>query len=585
MHSVRPIAVATLGALAAVAVLCPRPAAGQPVEPRLDTLFLKQATDHPSSLAFLTQAEQRQLGDPFFNLVLRDRADARDLDTIDGLLQPDGSRRLTFVVHEGILDPARPGSRRAVLAYRGFHRGEVLDGNVMLSVGFSDGDFPARQRFIEAWGWDAFRGRSNYYRLDGDGLPAGLELWKFRGSSDGADLLSPGDREGTCLQCHVNGAPVMKELSFPWNNWHSDRFPIPYLRSGGAGAWPVASHPRLQGGRLGPAEALEVQFIAPAIDQFNTRRLNASLARREADGNIDVDADGFARVVEGRRLLRPLFETTEINLGSARQPSNLFPFPEAGPEPAEEVVIPATFLLNAHLLGGNGPVRLAGLGLAEARGFTDAEVPGAGGGPAVRPFVLSPAEYAGLVAETGQRLGQRPGDAGFAWFTPEPSHIDNSMVDRLLRRGVITPELVAAVAAVDLETPVFSAVRAALLDFVPESFRFRVPPPGQPPAPGRHPDDLTTQLVANLRAAEPAEGTPAAELLRRLESDDPVALLAQDVAAYRDRLGARLADPATRGAELRRLYDLLDERRRAMLAHEVFGHLDETGGELLFPSR
>lgn len=585
MHSVRPIAVATFGALAAVAVLCPRPAAGQPVEPRLDTLFLKQATDHPSSLAFLTQAEQRQLGDPFFNLVLRDRADAQDLDAIEELLQPDASRRLAFAVHESILDPARPGSRRAVLAYRGFHRGEVLDGNVMLSVAFSDEDFPARQPFIEAWGWDAFRGRYNYYRLDGAGLPPGLLLWKFRGSSDGADLLSPRDRAGTCLQCHVNGAPVMKELAFPWNNWHSDRFPIPQLRSGTSGAWPVAAHPRLLGNRLGPAEALETQFIAPAIDQFNTRRINASLARRESDGNIEVDADGFARVVEGRRLLRPLFETTEVNLGSARQPSNLFPFPEAGQEPAEAIVLPATFLLNAHLLGGNGPVRLHGLGLAEARGFTDAEVAAGDGGPAVRPFVLVPAEYARLVADSGQRVAQRPGDAGFAWFTPEASHIDNSMVDRLLRRGVITPELVAAVAAIDLETPVFSEARAGLLDFVPESFRFRVPAPGQPPAPGRHPDDLTRQLIASLRAAEPEAGTPAAELLRRLESDDPVALLAQDVAAYRERLAARLADPATRADELRRLYDLLDERRRAMLAHEVFGHLDETGGELLFPSR
>lgn len=597
MHPTRrslPKAVAVVAALTALAVwslgpLGAAPAAAQNVEPRLETLFLKQDTDHPSSLAFLTQAEARQLGDPFFELVLRDRADARDLDTIDALLQPDASRRLTFVVHERLLDPerdpARPRTRRAVLAYRGFHRGEVLDGNVMLSVLFTDTDFPSRQPFIEAWGWDAFRGRYNYYRLDGDGLPQGLELWKFRGSSDGADLLSARDREGTCMECHVNGAPVMKELPFPWNNWHSATFPIPHLRSGTPGAWPVASHPRFQGSRLGPAEALETQFIAPAIDQFNNRRINASLARRESDGNVEVDGDGFARVVEGRRMLRPLFETTEVNLGSARQASNLFPFPEAGPGPAEDVVIPATFLLNAHLLGGNGPVRLAGLGLPEAQGFTAVEVASPDGGSPVRPFAVAPEEYARLVADSGQMLGLRPGDAGFAWFTPEASHIDNSMVDRLLRRGIVTPELVAAVAAIDLEAPIFSEERSALLDFVPESFRFQILGPGEAPDPDRHPDDLTRQLVESLRAAEPEEGTAAAELLRRLEDDDPVALLRQDVAAYRDRLAGRLADPETRADELRRLHDLLDERRRTMLDHEVFGALDETGGELLFPSR
>jgi hypothetical protein len=594
-RALRALAVATPVAAVVAILVAAGTASSQPpetVEPRLETLFLAQATDHPSTLAFLSTAEQLQLGDPFFNVVLRANAGARDLDAIEALLQPDAGRRHTFVVDERILDPRLGQSRRAVLAYSGVHptTGEILDGNVMLSVSFDSEDFPARPPFIEAWGWDNFRGRYNYYRLDGDGLPEGLQLWKFRGSSVGADLLSPGDREGTCMECHVNGAPVMKELPFPWNNWHSDTFPVAYLTPGGAGAWPVASHPRLAG-RLRGAERLETQFLAPAIDQFNNRRINAALERRDADGDVALDADGFSTVVEARRLLKHLFTTTEINLGSARQASSLFPFPEPGPGPAQTVVIPTTFFLNSHLIGGNGPVRLGGLGLAEAREFDQPASPGG-----ARPFALPPPEYAELVAAAGQRLGDRPGDTGFAWFGPEPSHLDNSMVDRMLRRGLLTREFVAAVVAIDLETPVFSAERARLLAAVPESYRFQPVAPGaarlcpgpdggEPSAAACHPDDLTLKTIASLRALEPEAGSPEAELLRRLESPDPVELLRQDVLAYRERLAAGLTGPETRPAALRSLFDLAHQRRLMLLQDELFRLLDETGGLLLFPAR
>ena len=41
---------------------------------------------------------------------------------------------------------------------------------------------------------------------------------------------------------------------------------------------------------------------------------------------------------------------------------------------------------------------------------------------------MSPPEYRGLVMTSGVQLGRRkPGDADFAWFVPEPSHVDNDL--------------------------------------------------------------------------------------------------------------------------------------------------------------
>ena len=107
-----------------------------------------------------------------------------------------------------------------MLAFDDTNASETLKGDVMLSVSFGPSGFQEENE-IEAWGWDNHRGRYNYYKLDSAGSSTGSMTWKFRGSSDEADLQSPAERSGTCMRCHVVGAPVMKELFFPWNNWHA----------------------------------------------------------------------------------------------------------------------------------------------------------------------------------------------------------------------------------------------------------------------------------------------------------------------------------------------------------------------------
>lgn len=519
-------------------------------------VLLKQERDQAPA-EHLLSSELASLGDPFFALVLRDHAGETNAEKVFDLIQPDKARRQVFVVDENIADSRPRGARRVVMSFTGTVRGQPLNSNVMISTFLVPTRFPAGPE-LEVWGWDNQRGRYNYYKLDDSGTPDRRLAWKFRGSSVDADMLSATDRADTCLACHISGAPIMKELLLPWNNWHSSSFSATNLTTGLPGSWPVATalRPMLRG-----AEDLE-RTIIPAIRQFNTRRLNASLARRDSDGAIDIDAQGRARLHEARRLLRHLFETTELNLISARANSGLHPFAPSQPGPAANITIPAAFFLNSNLIAGSAPLQLQGLGIAEATTFgTLAD--------------LTPAEYRTLIESSAVQLGGRDGDANFGWFTPEASLVDNDVVDRLLRRNVISREFVAAALAVDLEQPILSAARNRLLAFIPDTFRFT---PNTPP---RHPDELTLAVIDALNAQSPGAGTPEATFLTMLRDPDPVARLRERVTGYRDDQRQRLTTPATRAAELTRLHDRLLQRRAAIVDHEVLGVINETVDRLL----
>ena len=523
----------------------------------------------------MTPTEIAALGDPFFKLLLKDKADRVTLADVQAAIQPNAANRHLFVVSERIVQAAKTGFRRAMLAFDGANAGEMLKGNVMLSVSFGPNGFP-RDTEIEAWGWDDKRGRYNYYKLDSAGSPGAGMVWKFRGSSEKADLLTPSERAGTCLRCHVTGAPIMKELFFPWNNWHAGvggSFVADYLDSDSPrpDKWPAASTRPFQ--RLSTADKLEADFLIPSFKRFNRSRLNAAL-RQDASGSPSISANGTMKVLEGSRLLRPLFQTTEINLISSRNTSGLHPFGSATDFiPELDIQIPGSFFLNVQLIAGGGTGGLGGLKLTDANRFPT--------------FKLSQQENKDLVEKFKLLLNGVRGDTHFAWFVPEPGFVENDLIDQVLQLGVVTPHFVAAVLAVDLERPVFSSARAELLKFVPDEFEFIPVPRGIDPLTiQRDPakDLLTREVISRINQANPDPGTNADEFRKLLASTDAVAELDKRVKAYVARIEAALA-PASNGrkAELERLYGLLVERRRLMEAHPVLQNLDETDGRLLFP--
>src|SRR5262245_9469659 len=507
----------------------------------------------------LSAAERSQLGDPLFTLALRSHPNEGDVQKIVDLVKGTSAQVHFFVVDELIADPAPAGSRRVVLAFRGVNQTLKLDPNVMVSVILTPtGIMP---NFIEAWGWDDRRGRFNFYRFEqasNEQVPG----WKFRGSSTGADLQTT-QRKGTCLACHVNGEPLMKELTLPWNNWHSTSFAATYLRPSGATPWPVVADLALLT-RLENARVLQTDFIQLAIARFNRSRADA-LLKRNAQGAPTV-VNGMQEVIDGRRLLRPLFETTQYNFSSSGTLSGLHPFPAASGGPVGPVAVPAAFFLNANLLAGGGATQYQGLDIAEALIFNALAQ-------------ISADEYRTLVNNEGTTIGGRSGDANFAWFVPAASHVDNHMIDLLVQRGVITKEFAGAALAVDLEMPVFSTKTLGLLRFIPTTFRFN--PLAAGGAPAAHPDRLTQAVIAALQAASPAAGTPEADFLTLLQSPNPLSTLRQRVLSYRQRVQMRLDNATTRAAELQRLFPIAVDRRRAALKHPVLGALTES--DALFP--
>ena len=506
--------------------------------------FFKQETNI-SPLKSLTETELAELDDPFFNLVLKEHPTVTNLAEIETLIQPDESQRETFVVDEQIVDETPGQSRRAVLSFKGNNQGQSLTRNVMLSVEFNSQDFVDQQEVIEAWGWDSQRGRYNYYRLDTN--QTDTLIWKFRGSSENADTLTPSQRKNTCMACHINGAPVMKELFLPWTNWHSFSSEATYLEAGNSKSWPVAQNQRIQNGLTG-AEQLE-GLILSGVRRFNSSRID----------QLTPKIGETVRVTEGKRLLKPLFETTEFNIISSRQSSRLHPFSNATLPSISPIEIPNSFFLNAELIAGGGGAGYKGLGITESRQFS-------------QEVKVEPAEYEQLLQEFGVQLaGQKPGDAHFAWLVPEASHVDNDWVDQLMKKDIVSPDFVAAVMAIDLETPILSSARQRLLQFIPE--QFTVEPV----------NTLTELTIANLEQTNPSVHSPAGQFLERLKQGNATEDLRTKVQQYLEREKTQLENPETRFDELQRLYRIAIQHRQSILRNQVLKTLDETQGTLLFP--
>jgi hypothetical protein len=342
----------------------------------------------------------------------------------------------------------------------------------------------------------------------------------------------------------------MKELVLPWNNWQSGQSPNAYMtRVPPATAWPVTSDPHFS--NLTDAYALE-SAIETAIKTHAVRKFD-KLVRSDGQGDFNVQS--------AKTVLRPLFETTEVNLTSARQLSQLHPIsPDAQTGPSQPIQPPDSFFLMSEMLKN--------LGAPDAAGFGSVAI-------------VQPNEYRDLVRNAGLKITRNngassPGDANFAWLTPEPGFAMTNWINMLLQRDILSPQFVAAALAVDLETPIFSEPRKMLLDFIPDSFTVK---PGEP-----HPNGLTRDVVQRLQAANAPTGSPARDFLDLLTQSNPLDAVNARVKAYRTGIGQRLMDTGTRNAELKRLFDLLIQRRQAFLTHPLFKCLKEFDALIPLPA-
>ena len=505
--------------------------------------------------------EVQALNDPFGQRVFREHASETSLEKIIQLLKGDQqTTHSIFVVHEWIRqsDPDRAvGSRRCVLSFDS----TSLANSVMMSFGFRADLFPATLNssngVVEIWGWDKTANQFHYYELAKD--ENGQDQWVLSGSSPKPDDPFPFNTQNKCMECHLNGVPLMKELNLPWNNWEATTSKNSYLDKNSPDAWASLKNQPLY--RPGDAENLEGR-VSGAIRRYVRKTITAntqSVAGGKKTSNL-------------HRLLRHLFVTTEFNLTSSDTGSGLTPFDSGQLVANAKVNVPSSFFLNEDIIAGQ-------LGLTKAATFArDASF----------PMEI----YKTLVEDRGLQMKAQRGDpagsfqfhqgfdCGFPWFVPEASLIDNYTVERLLRAGIVTPEFVAAVQLVDLRNPVLSHKRHEIFatsGLIPRN----VIVPSTPPADHRqHP--LTKAVIERLDQIGPLVGTPLGDFRKFLKLDDPVAELDQAVTGYLNEVSVDFALDGPAGnqrhdqAAIGKWFNVMLERRRAILHHPTFNVLDET---------
>jgi hypothetical protein len=489
----------------------------------------------------MTSADRAKLQDPLFKLVISQRPEVIKLADILTMIQPDPAKRRLFVVDEQIKSPRSPASRRSVVDFTGSNLtvGIGLDGKVMLSIFFDSSRMPDITE-IEAWAFDDQSGNFNFYKLDQAG--SNFLTWKFRGSSEDAATLplTASAREGRCLRCHTSGVPIMKELAVPWNNWDSNKSPNPYLHKGSPTTWPVLNDPNF----IEPVDAYLFEgTVENAIRLFNLGKFG-KMAKLDGEGRINVQ--------DAKAMLRPLFDTTEVNLTSAKQTSGLHPLsPDPQNGPVQDVVPPDSFFLLASTISD--------LGIDEVFGFGDLAK-------------VKAQDYKTFVANEGLKIfisGRPPaaGDTNFAWFTPELGFVAVNWISMLRERKIVSAAFMAAVLAVDHKTPIFSERRKSLLDFIPDTITVT---PGEP-----HPDQLTRDVIAKIQAANPPSGSAAAEFLDLLRKPDPMQELRSRVIAYRTEV---------QQADRSQLFKQLVQRRKDFLTHPMFQCLKEVDALMAVPA-
>ena len=287
------------------------------------------------------------------------------------------------------------------------------DTNVLISV-----PAPAPDNgFLQVIAWDLKQGLFNYYeRVTGS-------IWAWRGNSRHA-LTGPTRGKG-CFDCHVNGSLVMKELKVPWQNWDSM---VASIAGSLAPDSPLLTDP-LAVNKSG-GEDLEGIVVRPGISRWN-------------DARAATIFDSKGAIADVIPLLRHLFETTSVNLTTSRTESraNL------------DKVIPLSFLLNKDVLFDiinlNAPDDFDGATITKDAYAKTLDT---------FQFALASQSF------------RQPGDTFFAFLVPEPAFEDTDMIDRLLRKNVVTRKFAASVLMVDFQNPVFSPHRAGLMKYVPKSW-------------------------------------------------------------------------------------------------------------------
>jgi hypothetical protein len=316
--------------------------------------------------------------------------------------------------------------------------------------------------FLQVISFDPQKQAFNYYQyidnfdVGADANPGKVKTWSWAGDSSHSRRLESAGRG--CFLCHRNGGLNMKELTPPWNNWHSPQASV----SSTVIPQGVASDPL---------------FIALAgADRFQTVFQGAqfNLAKRLVQGAIQN-----GQVSGVPELLRHLIETTTINLASSQTRSD---------DTTDVSGLPKDFFLNDSALGGALDLSYRVPDLKLSRSAYDGFI-------RAKSFQL-----VNRARANGSPDYQSPGATFFAFLVPVPAYEDVQTIGWLVRSKVISQKFAVSVLMVDFPNPVFSPVRGGLMKYARQITSSKLTPDAS---------DVPTQFAARVKGA--AAGQPACD--------------------------------------------------------------------------
>jgi hypothetical protein len=288
------------------------------------------------------------------------------------------------------------------------HFTDVVNGTLIL-----DQKPAPRKLMVELIAWDSQKNMFNFYELIGTSTGG---QWFYRGDSadilqDNANLyLNAGapqfGKTLRCSACHTSGGPIMKEISFPYNDWWTKARPLDFGQN-----------------RLSTEVSQIVSELIGAEDFSQSVKKGIQKLENSSE---------FKKIKAHKPLqvqLRPLFCEMEINLESDLAPlmSGL-----------ANIQVPTASVVNPF--------------------FSQSSLE------------IFKSDYEVLLNLFNMNFPETENkDADHAWLVPVKGYSDLLAVQSLIQENVITAEFAADVLAVDMQNPLFSAKRCGLLKLFPKT--------------------------------------------------------------------------------------------------------------------
>ncbi|KYC40218.1 hypothetical protein WA1_27155 [Scytonema hofmannii PCC 7110] len=390
-----------------------------------------------SCVAPMTEQEiGENLNDPFAAAILRKGIFPDSVDAIVTEISNSGLnlQQANYLLGEGSQIPTTVVSREAPRNLRyvlTWGTSPTSSAQILLNAP-PGGD----SSFLQVISWNAQAKRYNFYEFReqvGEIKDIPTRVWVWAGDSPMAQ--APQTMGHGCFDCHHNGVVIMKELAFPWNNWHSQRATISPLNV------PIAVAQEQIFQNLNGAEILE-RVIRSGFQIYHQNWLRDRVKNEE----------GTIRLTDVNKMLRHLTTNTTINLTSTNIESN-----GANTSPANSDLsgIPNDFFLWDSALRTALNLNYTIQPIQFKRNDYDNYLK-------IHNFKLVQSDFK---KPDGSPLYEQDGSTYFAFFVPVPSAEDLFLLTQMRSAKILTDKFIASLLMVDFQNPVFSEKRTSLQQY------------------------------------------------------------------------------------------------------------------------